>query len=267
MITGVHEDISMSSLKSKYQGVDATREFVSGERGTSDDLRPLYDAQASASWSAGLIPFVSIKTRPTDTASGRYDSRFRDLAIWLAGKPDTYFIWYHEPEDNMSGSTFSSAFNRVRSTMKSVNANVKVGYSAMAYQWGSGRSSTSSPSAWRVQADFYGCDTYSGGSVSSSLILPEHSNHMRWYNELVAKTTGARDKWGLTERGWKSGTDSARASNIRRETAWLSGLTATSTVTKPQFYLYWNTTGTENDPNLINGPQATQALKELIATL
>jgi hypothetical protein len=64
--------------------VQATREFVSGVQGTDKDLRKKYDAVAKASWAAGLVPFVSIKTAPAKTAAGRYDARFRELASWLA---------------------------------------------------------------------------------------------------------------------------------------------------------------------------------------
>jgi hypothetical protein len=32
--------------------------------------------------------------------------------------PDTYFGWYHEPEDDMTGATFAKAFKRVCDLMK-----------------------------------------------------------------------------------------------------------------------------------------------------
>jgi hypothetical protein len=41
---------------------------------------------------------------------------------------------------------------------------VKVGYSAMAYQWRASSDRTKDPAPWRVAADFYGVDTYSGGA-------------------------------------------------------------------------------------------------------
>jgi hypothetical protein len=263
VLMGVHDDVSPAELKQRYPGVRATREFVSGVQGTSVDLRQKYDAVAKSSWAVGLVPFVSIKTDPAKTADGRYDARFRELAGWLADKPDSYFVWYHEPEDDMTGPTFAKAFKRVRDVMKAVDPDVKVGYSAMAYQWRSSSSRTQNPAPWRVAADFYGVDTYSGGTQPGTAILSEHTAHMRWYRELVQKTPGASARWGLTERGFKkTASDQQRARDIDRETAYLQGLTA-----PPSFYLYWNTPGTEGDPDLVNGPKAQAAVARMVAAL
>ncbi|MET9272289.1 hypothetical protein [Kribbella sp. NPDC003557] len=175
---------------------------------------------------AGLIPFVSIKTAPKATGAGQYDGRLRDLAVWLKDRPDTYFIWYHEPENDMDGPTFAKAFKRVRDVMKAANPQVKVGYSAMAFQW---------------------------------------DGHVRWYREVVQKTPGAASKWGLTERGFKrTKSDQARANEIDRESTYLDDLPAGS---RPAFYLYWNTKGTEGDPDLVNGPKARAAVARMVKTL
>lgn len=263
VLMGVHDDVSPAELKQRYPGVRATREFVSGVQGTSADLRKKYDAVAKASWAADLVPFVSIKTDPAKTAEGRYDARFRELAEWLAGKPDSYFVWYHEPEDDMSGPTFAKAFKRVRDVMKAADPDVRVGYSAMAYQWRSSSRSTKDPAPWRVAADFYGADTYSGGTQPGTAILSEHGPHLRWYDELVLKTPGAATRWGLTERGFKkTASDERRARDIDRETAYLQGLS-----TRPSFYLYWNTPGTEGDPDLVNGPKAQAAVARMVRAL
>jgi len=265
ILMGVHDGVSPAQLKQRYPGVEATREFVDGVQSPRTDLRRKYDAVARKSWAAGLIPFVSIKTDPVKTGNGAYDARFRELAKWLETKPETYFIWYHEPEDNMSGPTFAKAFKRVRDVMKAADPSVKVGYCAMAYQWGSSRAATKNPAPWRVAADFYGVDTYSGGTQPSTAILSEHKSHQRWYDELIRKTPGADTKWGLTERGFKgTKSDQQRAKDIDRETALLKGLKASSTFTLPTFYLYWNTPGTEGDSDLINGPKAQAAVARMV---
>lgn len=265
ILMGVHDSVSPNDLKKRYPGVKATREFVGGVQGTGVDLRAKYEGVAKASWSAGLVPFVSLKTDPVKTGRGEYDARFRELASWLKGKPDSYFIWYHEPEDNMTGPVFAKAFKRVRDVMKAANPDVKVGYAAMAYQWGASQSRTKDPKPWRVVADFYGVDTYSGGTQPATAILTEHKPHMRWYNELVQKTPGAISKWGVTERGFKgSKSDGQRAKEIARESAYLDGLPAGQ---RPSFYLYWNTKGTEGDADLINGPKAQAAVKEMVSAL
>jgi hypothetical protein len=265
-LLGVHDAAAPGRLAKRYPGVEATREFVGGVQGTGVDLRAKYGAVAKPSWDAGLVPFVSIKTDPVKTGNGAYDSRFRDLARWLENKPDSYFVWYHEPEDNMTGPTFAKAFKRVRDVMKAANPKVKVGYAAMAYQWGSSQNRTKNPAPWRVTADFYGVDTYSGGTQPATAILSEHKPHTRWYDEVVRKTPGASTKWGLTERGFKGSADQQRAKVIERETAYLQGLSATTSVTRPSFYLYWNTKGTEGDADLINGPKAQAAVARLVKT-
>ncbi|GAB3822203.1 hypothetical protein [Kribbella italica] len=260
ILMGVHDKTAPAGLAKRYPGVQATREFVDGVQKPTVDLRTKYDAVAKRSWAAGLIPFVSIKTDPATTGSGAYDARFRALAEWLKNKPETFFIWYHEPEDNMSGPVFAKAFQRVRDVMKAANPGVKVGYSAMAYQWGFPKS-TKDPKPWRVAADFYGADTYSGGTQPATAILSEHKGHQRWYDELVLKTPGASTKWGLTERGFKqTKSDSRRAADIDRETAYLKTLK-----TPPSFYLYWNTPGTEGDADLVNGPKAQAAVARMVA--
>ncbi|RZT17690.1 hypothetical protein EV649_5247 [Kribbella sp. VKM Ac-2569] len=264
VLMGVHDDVAPKDLAKRYPGVRATREFVNGVQSTKTDLRKKYAGVAQASWDAGLIPFVSIKTAPEATGSGMYDVRFRELAVWLKEQPDTYFIWYHEPENDMDGQTFAKAFKRVRDVMKAANPQVKVGYSAMAFQW-DGRPRTKDPKPWRVEADFYGADTYSGGTQPATAIVSEHAGHVRWYREVVQQTPGAAAKWGLTERGFKgTKSDQARASEIDRETAYLDGLPAGS---RPAFYLYWNTKGTEGDPDLVNGPKAQAAVARMVGKL
>ncbi|MEV5966518.1 hypothetical protein AB0L70_32415 [Kribbella sp. NPDC051952] len=165
----------------------------------------------------------------------------------------------------MDGTTFAKGFKRVRDVMKAADPKVKVGYSAMAYQWDDNRPRTKDPKPWRVEADFYGADTYSGGTQPATDIISEHDGHVRWFSELVQKTPGATTRWGLTERGFKgTKSDQARASEIDRETAYLGKLSAQA---RPAFYLYWNTKGTEGDADLINGPKARAAVARMVAKL
>jgi LysM repeat protein len=265
MQVGVHEAISESQLKVKYPGVKLTREFVSGVQSVGTDLRVKVERVAKGSWDNGLTPVVSIKTNPNDTYAGKYDAAIANLGDWLRGKPETWLIWYHEPEDDMNGVTFSRAFKRFRDVLRRVTTRVPVGYSAMAYQWRPSSRSTGHPADWRVEADFYSCDVYSGGSFSDQFILPEHPGFVRWYKELVYRVPLGEQLWGITERGWKSGGDAARAQHIGRERNWL--LKPEGGYTRPTHYIYWNTTGTEDNPNLVNGPQATKALQQLVKEL
>ena len=262
---GVHEDLSASALVAKYPGNALAREFVSGVVPLNTDLRVKVAAVAQQYWTlGGVAPVVSFKTDPAEVAAGRWDARLTELGQYLAGKPETWIAWYHEPEDNMTGPVFSAAFARVRSKIHAGGPNVKVGYAAMAYQWRPGSSRTATPSQWRVAADFYGCDTYSGNIEPATDRVPDSASTARWYQQLVLQTPGASSRWGLTERGFKSGSDAARAATLARESAWLQSLPTGGWTTPPTFYIYWNTLGTENNPALLDGPLATAALQKMI---
>jgi len=251
---GVHENISPAQLKLKYPSGTPlmTREFVSGIQGPSADLRVKVKAVCQPSWDAGLTPMVSFKTDPVATGNGKNDNQIRALGEYLLGKPRTLVIWYHEPEDNMSGATFKKAFNRVQGLMNAI----PVGYSAMGYQWRPSSTTTRDPRAWQVEADFLCADVYSGRSFPETAILPEHSGFKRWHQEIVVPQP--ETFWGLSERGWDRGSDSVRAAQIARECEWLKGSSAA-------FWIYWNTPGTEGADTLVNGPLATTALKKVIA--
>lgn len=254
MLFGVHEG---GDVTAKYPGVKIDRVFIGGIQDASVNLATKVLNAAKPSWDRGLTPIVSFKTPPATTAAGSYDVKIKDVARAVAGHPPLSIVWYHEPEDNMTGKAFSSAFHRVRGLLKDVDPRLSVGYAANSYQWRSGASKTATPADWRVEADFYGNDVYSGGWQPDTAILSEHAGFNRWYTQIV-QTMNAEDRWGLTERGWKDPDDTRRAGTIRREMEWLK-------TSGCSFYVYWNTTGTENDPKLLNGPLATQALKDAAA--
>lgn len=275
ILVGVNENISPAELKLKYPGVRMTRQFISNILPTNSDIATKLKNQCKPSWDAGLIPVVSFKTDPITTASGAYDALFQKAGTYLATAPETWVIWYHEPEDNMVGSVFAPAFGRARGVMKQYAPNLKVGYSAMAYQWGRtqhtakeiAEGKTPPPmfdsDSWKVQADFYGCDVYSGDSQPVETTIDTHTGFLRWQKNFAQ--FAAQAEFGLTERGWWFGedddhpgiphTDEQRAAAIRREAEALDGY---------DFYIYWNTPGTQNADSLVNGPMATEALKELV---
>lgn len=52
---------------------------------------------------------VSLKLKPADVLAGTYDTRLRE---WFAGAPatrDTYWVYFHEPEDNIERGEFTAA--------------------------------------------------------------------------------------------------------------------------------------------------------------
>lgn len=259
MLFGVHEDTAPADLVKKYPGVKLTRPFVGGVLAKGADLVGKVTSACKPSWDAGLVPVVSFKTSPVETVSGLWDARLKQLGDYLAKSPETWVIYYHEPENDMAGKTFNPAFMRTRDVLKSRFPELKVGYSAMAYQWRSSSISTQKPADWRVVADFYGCDVYSGNSFPADAICRDHAGFKRWYANIGAYTTAP---WGLTERGWNSnrtntpGEDKLRAKNLMDDVLNLRH--------DCSFYMYWNTTGTEGDSKLLNGPSTTEMLQTLI---
>jgi hypothetical protein len=58
---------------------------------------------------AGRTTVVSFKALPSDVLAGRYDAQ---MTAWFASVPrdrDTYWVYYHEPEDNIDNGTFTAA--------------------------------------------------------------------------------------------------------------------------------------------------------------
>lgn len=78
------------------------------------DTARVYYTGAPAPWpgkldTGGRPMIVSFKLPPRDILSGTYDLRLRS---WFAGAPadrDTYWVYFHEPEDNIARGEFSAA--------------------------------------------------------------------------------------------------------------------------------------------------------------
>lgn len=259
MLLGINEATAPKDLAAKYPGAKLTRNFVGGVLQPGTDILTKVKSACKATWDAGLIPVVSFKTDPVKTAQGAYDTELRAVATFLKTAPQTWVVWYHEPEDDMTGPQFKAAFDHVRNLFKEVAPIVSFGYSAMAYQWGNkfhpgGEPHTVDPTPWLVNADFYACDVYSGDSNSVDTLLDTHIGYQRWRKQAIPPNAC----FGLTERGWAGDhTDAQRAKAIADEAPlYVSG--------GLNFVIYWNTPGTQNDPKLLMGPLATEAVKSVI---
>lgn len=272
VLAGVHhtDDGSPSALLADYPNAKCERLFISGVL-SPQDLRTKFSNLCTPYWNAGIIPVVSFKPNTSAVINGSWNTRLRELAVYLSTKPTTWVIVWHEPENDMSGTTFKSMFNKARSEMKIGWSGIKVGYSAMAYHWAgdinnptqaASFANVKNPADWMPTADFYGADVYSGDNFTAypnfpNTITRDHTGFKRWKANIPA---GA--EWGLTERGWKNSTDSERQAIIRNETEWLK----TTAASDPKFshYIHWASDGTENNPDLIPGPLARVAINEML---
>lgn len=272
VMAGVHDGRTPQTVSQTFPGATVGREFIGGELSPMD-LRPKFD-KLSAPWlTLGGQVYVSFKPKAADVSAGKWDAHFQRLGAWLADHPRVKVIVYHEPEDNMAGTTFATMFNRTRDKIKVGWAGATVAYCAMAYQWRKGGKAAASPSGWqKVVADEYLVDVYSGVSFPETAILPEHPGFTGWFDAIVRPrlSGGEAVAWGMGERGFQAKSSATRAATIRREAEWLAGLPAehaagAPTKRPPMLYLAWNTGGTENDADWMLDSAGEEAMRYLIS--
>lgn len=266
MLVGVHAPEAPAETLRLYPSTDrfVVREFVSGAL-SPQDLRPKVERLTSPWWTVdpSVIVVVSVKLRPADVADGRWDGYLRQLGQWIAQQADAgrkmWLILWHEPENDMPAAAFVAMFNRARTIVKSVYPEAMVIYSAMAYHYRPSKNAAAGDpakaAAWmRAEADMYTVDVYSGNTWNTDVTLAEHPGFLSWHTALP---DGVR--WGITERGFQ-GDSATRAAAIREELAWLR----TSTC---EVYIYWATSGTENDEGWLLDDRGRAAVRELVMEL
>lgn len=256
---GVHDTKSPEAVAAAFPGVTLDRVFIPGVQLPGVDLHAKHHKLTAAHYAAGITPIVSVKLDPDRLIDGDYTTDLATYARYLADQPETWLIYWHEPENDMDGETFSVAFKAFRDTVKAA-AVVPVGYSAMAYQWRRDMTSTAMPEEWHVDADFYAVDVY----THSNLTYREDEGFRRWWREVAANRPAGRP-WAITERGFKGfvrgalATDSLRRRTIERE--WRD---IDVEADPPLGYVWWNTPGAEGDDSIPLGPKARGQLRRMI---
>lgn len=262
---GVHEDPTAggrtpAQVKDRYPFAKWGREFVSGVQNTVVDLRPKFSLLYEDWLDEDMGVIVSVKTNAANTISGSWDTRFNELGAELESISDKVeVVWWHEPEEDLAGSTFVSAFNRARSEIKQGGANVKVGTSSMCYHWAPNWNNTASiggktntPSQWYtgLTTDFIGADVYSGRSFALDHALDTHPGYLRWrteYAQVLAKPIY------LTERGFETPSDPYPTTNygVRNATINDDFNYVLNTGWPIKKYIFWSSPGTENAAGLV----------------
>lgn len=260
MLVGVHEDRDPAQTKEDYPRVKLVRRFIPGVLKPQTLIKKMFNLGQPV-WAINAILVLSFKPDLKTVANGQWDAYLGELAAWIKANTDkpVWLVFHHEPENDMTASQFVAMFNRCHSVVKEVHPQIVTIHSAMAYQYRS-KGKAGHAGAWLTHADINTCDVYSGNTTPLNATLPEHEGFKRWY-EVFGQTT-----WGITERGFIANPNSAeetktRADAIRREAAWVSK-------TSCMMYIYWNTSGTENNPELVLDPKGEEAvlyLTELLA--
>lgn len=251
---GVHEPQVPLTTRSTYPGATTAGPYFLADVAPDQALDKLAKLCTPA-WAAGLTPLWTFKPNPADVAAGRWDlplKRIRDYHVGLGLKSIAY-PW-HEPEDNMTGKTFTGMFNRVYPLL-SAPPNIICGYTAMAYQWRPKSPTTSNPKDWDpYQTDFYGIDVYSGQGFPAKDTLVTHAGFQRWLTTLV----GGRP-FMICERGFAG---PGRDETMAAEGQYL-GLAGTQVIG----YQLWNAPGTNNPTGWLFDQTAMSHAVSIINTL
>lgn len=246
MLFGVHEGLTPAQTKERFPRVKLGPRLFAGAPMVPRDLVTKLVNQCGPTWDAGLIALWSFKPDINSVLSGAWDARLRELAQFIKDNPDkkVWVIIWHEPENDMSASTYVRLFNRCHDVLKSVHPQLITVHSALTYRYREG-GEILDPSDWLTKADVLAADVYSGRSFPLSATLPEHSGFKRWLAGLV----GTRS-YALTERGFiaDDAHSAERVDTMRREAHWL-----TNSVDGQRCIAYelWNTPGAENDPLIV----------------
>jgi hypothetical protein len=201
---------------------------------TSTGATPTADA-VTCHTTHGAILWYSFKTSctPTGVAAGSCDAEVQ--AIAAAMPSGGYLTYYHEPEDDMTGVQFVTAFTRVYGLVKAVSSAVKVVPVHMSYQWRPGSTKVTNNGSggdreiqdWIVPAayaDAYGFDLYWQASTRGSepddpVSVGNDPRMLRWYGAFggLGKPLSLTE-WGIDD---DMGTRASRGPAIRASRTWL----------------------------------------------
>ena len=90
---------ALTRLDARYGGLETVRLFYRG-------VPPAWPGNPDL---GGRPPIISFKFAPKDVLAGKYD---RAMTQWFATAPrdrDVYWVYYHEPEDNIAKGEFTAA--------------------------------------------------------------------------------------------------------------------------------------------------------------
>ena len=184
----------------------------------------------------GAKLWFSFKTSclPTVVATGGCDTEIANIASAMpAGSILTYF---HEPENDMTGTQFVAAFTRAYQVAKAVNGAIDMVPVHMSYQWRPGSSRVTNNGTggdyeirdWIVApqyADAYAYDLYwqastRGSEPDNPVSVGSDPRMTRWYNAVAGQGRPlALAEWGIDD---DQGVRASRGPAIRASRTWLT---------------------------------------------
>ena len=236
---------------------DKNRLIGGGRLSYSRDFNPTIPAVGNESWRKVPSPyhFYSVKPPNDDVdgfLAGRYDETLKAVVRELP--TGTKVTMYHEPEDNMSGSTFAALLRHFKTVVKTVRPELPVWYVAMAYQWATNsKGHVGTNEGWidaAKAADAVGVDVYASRSNFTS--LADDAGFTRWWKEI--KLPSGKTNWGIIERGISGAHGEAARTKIL-EDDW-----SFAKAHNVDIFMYWDTGGNE-----LTGAKETAAYRSIAA--
>ncbi|XVU29113.1 hypothetical protein ACQPZJ_19240 [Actinoplanes sp. CA-054009] len=184
----------------------------------------------------GATLWFSFKTSctPAVVAAGGCDTEIQNIAAAMPA--GSYLTYFHEPEDDMTGTQFVAAFSRVYLVAKAVNASISLVPIHMSYQWRPGSPGVTNNGTggdreiqdWIVPplfADAYGFDLYwqastRGSEPDNPVSVGNDPRMLRWYNAFSGLGRPLTlPEWGIDD---DQGVRASRGPAIRASRAWLA---------------------------------------------
>jgi hypothetical protein len=269
---GVHEQYqgatatTFARTASRFPRAEVTREFESGVLEPQDLIRRI-EARCRPVWAAGKTAVWSFKPDPAAVDSGRWRPYIEALAQHIKDQglqAQTVIVIWHEPENDVPkffnrAADFVRLFNTVHDWLKAIDPTILTSHAALAYayrNWTIGQAK-----GWVTKCDIHSVDIYSGRSFPLSTTIGNSKAFRTWKASRPANAA-----WGISERGWIA-TDARseeRVASINAESDYLASLAPAD---RPDFFIVWNTEGTENDPTIILDDAGVGAVNALFARM
>lgn len=272
MMVGIHEQYQGSKATTfartaqSFPRTEVTREFEAGVIAPQDLITRMV-ARCTQTWNGGGVAVWSFKPNPPDVANGKWKPYIQALARYIKDqqleRKVIICIW-HEPENDVpkwfkNASEFVRLFNTVQSWLFEVNPEITTTHAALGYWYRN--VSVSQAATWVTKCTIHSIDIYSGRSFPLGMTLANSKAFATWEE---SRPKGAR--WGVSERGWiaDESRSEERTASIKAEADYLVSL---DLVSRPDFYIVWNTEGTENDPTIILDAAGRDAVNEMFDRL
>ena len=209
------------------------------------------DDVAAPTGTGALKSLASFKPVVADVLSGSLDSYFNQLAI--DAKDGTYFMFWHEPENNLTQADYKAIYNRILPIMKAADASHKYITCLTIGAFEGGKDGTTWFPTGAGAPDFISVDVYNGYSPTNG--RPWKELQARVESTFLAQVVPTGIPYGITEFGTR-----ADPGNVNRRATWLTNAWTFLKSSNFKFACYWS----ENDYALDGDSQTLAAWTTIV---